>query len=162
MEVRAQISDRSTQQDDAVLARCEKSSPVRAQSLAHVSHDDAEHADKVLIKGLEVYANHGVFPEENSLGQKFVISATLFCDTSLAGRTDDLSYALDYGAICHEIDAFTRNHTYKLLERLAEELVQHLLDAHDSLLGIRLGIEKPWAPVGLPLSSVGVEIERLR
>ena len=34
--------------------------------------------DKINIKNLEVFANHGVFPEENKLGQKFVVSATLF------------------------------------------------------------------------------------
>ncbi len=33
--------------------------------------------DKINIKNLEVFANHGVFPEENKLGQKFVVSATL-------------------------------------------------------------------------------------
>ena len=31
--------------------------------------------DKIMIDGLEIFANHGVFPEENKLGQKFVISA---------------------------------------------------------------------------------------
>ena len=31
--------------------------------------------DKIKIKDLEVFANHGVFPEENVLGQKFVSAA---------------------------------------------------------------------------------------
>ena len=34
--------------------------------------------DQIHIKNLEVYAHHGVFPEENALGQRFVISASLF------------------------------------------------------------------------------------
>ena len=29
--------------------------------------------DKIKIEDLEVFANHGVFPEENVLGQKFVV-----------------------------------------------------------------------------------------
>lgn len=33
--------------------------------------------DKLYIKDLEVFANHGVFEEEKRLGQKFVISVTL-------------------------------------------------------------------------------------
>ena len=28
--------------------------------------------DKIEIRNLEIFANHGVFPEENVLGQKFV------------------------------------------------------------------------------------------
>lgn len=33
--------------------------------------------DEIRIEDLEVFANHGVFPEENTLGQKFVVSAVL-------------------------------------------------------------------------------------
>ena len=34
--------------------------------------------DKIHIKNLEVFAHHGVFPEETVLGQKFVVSMTLY------------------------------------------------------------------------------------
>ena len=37
--------------------------------------------DQIQIKNLEVFAKHGVFPEENVLGQKFVISAALYTET---------------------------------------------------------------------------------
>ena len=42
---------------------------------------DETRFDKIEIKELEIFANHGVYPEENVLGQKFVISATLFTHT---------------------------------------------------------------------------------
>ena len=35
---------------------------------------DETRFDKIEIKELEIFANHGVYPEENVLGQKFVIS----------------------------------------------------------------------------------------
>ena len=41
--------------------------------------------DKIKIEDLEVFANHGVFPEENVLGQKFVVSAVMYTDTRRAG-----------------------------------------------------------------------------
>ena len=37
-----------------------------------------EKYDKINIEDLEIFANHGVFPEENKLGQKFMVSATLY------------------------------------------------------------------------------------
>ena len=52
--------------------------------------------DQITIKNLEVYANHGVFPEEQKLGQKFIISAILYTDTRIAGKTDDLEASIDY------------------------------------------------------------------
>lgn len=116
--------------------------------------------DKIEIRGLEIFANHGVFPEENVLGQKFVISATLYTDTRKAGLTDELTASIHYGEVSQMITEFTKNHTFKLLEALAENLCQMLLETVPHLQKITLRIEKPWAPVGLPLDTVAVEITR--
>ena len=114
--------------------------------------------DKIEIKNLEIFANHGVFPEENILGQKFVISATLYTDTRKAGLTDELTASIHYGEVSHMITKFTKEHTYKLLEALAENLCQMLLQELPLLKMITLRVEKPWAPVALPLETVAVEI----
>lgn len=116
--------------------------------------------DKIEIRRLEIFANHGVFPEENVLGQKFVISATLYTDTRKAGLTDELTASIHYGEVSQMITEFTKNHTFKLLEALAENLCQMLLETVPHLQKITLRIEKPWAPVGLPLDTVAVEITR--
>ena len=116
--------------------------------------------DKIEIKNLEIFANHGVFPEENILGQKFVISATLYTDTRKAGLTDELTASIHYGEVSHMITKFTKEHTYKLLEALAENLCQMLLQELPLLKMIILRVEKPWAPVGLPLETVAVETTR--
>ncbi len=47
--------------------------------------------DIITIKDLVVYAFHGALPEENKLGQNFIISAQLFINTRPAGRTDELN-----------------------------------------------------------------------
>ena len=116
--------------------------------------------DIIEIKNLEIFANHGVFPEENILGQKFVISATLYTDTRKAGLTDELTASIHYGEVSHMITKFTKEHTYKLLEALAENLCQMLLQELPLLKMITLRVEKPWAPVGLPLETVAVETTR--
>ena len=116
--------------------------------------------DKIEIKKLEIFANHGVFPEENVLGQKFVISATLYTDTRKAGLTDELTASIHYGEVSHMITKFTKEHTYKLLVALAANLCQMLLQELPLLKMITLRIEKPWAPVALPLETVAVEITR--
>lgn len=145
------------------LAHREKaSSPMARRELAVMDPAAFARADKITISGLEVFANHGVYPEENKLGQKFVVSATLYADLRPAGEGDDLGASIDYGEVCHRIDAFMRSHTYKLIEAAAEGIAADLLAAYDRLLAVRIRIEKPWAPIGLPLESVSVEIERTR
>lgn len=116
--------------------------------------------DKIKIQNLEVFANHGVFPEENVLGQKFIVTATLYTDTRTAGLTDELTDSIHYGEICRKIQEFLTAHTFRLLERAAEGLAEMLLLETPHLEKIRLEIKKPWAPIGLPLETVSVEIER--
>ena len=76
--------------------------------------------DRIYIKNLEIFANHGVFPEENRLGQKFVVSAILFTHTREAGKTDDLTKSIHYGEVSRQIKEYMENHTCKLLETVAE------------------------------------------
>ena len=104
-------------------------------------------ADKIKIQNLEVFANHGVFPEENVLGQKFVVSAVLYTDTRKAGQTDELTASIHYGEVSAFIDRYLKEHTFQLLEKVAESLAEELLLQTKGLQKIRLEIKKPWAPV---------------
>lgn len=116
--------------------------------------------DKIKIENLEIFANHGVFPEENVLGQKFLVSAVLYTDTRKAGKTDELTASIHYGEVSQFINEFLTEHTYRLLECAAESLAEALLLRTPGLDKIRLELKKPWAPIGLPLETVSVEIER--
>ena len=116
--------------------------------------------DKIKIENLEVFGNHGVFPEENALGQKFLIHAVLYTDTRKAGETDELTDSIHYGEVCHYITAFMRDHTYQLIEAAAEHLAEALLLDIPKLAAVDLEIKKPWAPIGLPLETVSVQIHR--
>jgi dihydroneopterin aldolase/2-amino-4-hydroxy-6-hydroxymethyldihydropteridine diphosphokinase len=116
--------------------------------------------DKITIKGLEVFANHGVYPEENRLGQKFVVNAVLYVDTRAAGLSDDLDLSVNYRTVCHQITDFLTANTYKLIEKVAEELARHILINNPLVHEIDVEIEKPGAPIGLPLETVSVKIHR--
>lgn len=116
--------------------------------------------DKIRIKNLEIFANHGVFPEENTLGQKFVISAVLYTSTRNAGKSDELTQSIHYGEVSHFIKKFVEGHTWKLLESVLEHLAQALLLEFPLMERVDLEIQKPWAPIGLPLETVSVEISR--
>ena len=73
--------------------------------------------DKIRIENLEIFAKHGVFPEENFLGQKFVLSAVLHTDTRKAGLTDELSYSVHYGEVSHLIKKVVEENTWRRWRR---------------------------------------------
>lgn len=118
--------------------------------------------DRINIKNLEIFANHGLLPAENALGQKFVISASLFTDIRHAGRSDDLTMSLDYSEVCRLISDYVTGNTFKLIETVIEGIAEMLLTAYPSLQKVWLELKKPWAPVAMHLETVSVEIERSR
>lgn len=128
--------------------------------MKYINKKISQDYDQIKITDLEVFANHGVFPEENKLGQKFLISAVLYTDTRKAGKTDDLTASIHYGEVSAFITKYMKEHTYQLLERVAETLAEEMLKSISGLCKIDLEIKKPWAPVGLPLKTVSVKISR--
>lgn len=107
------------------------------------------------------FAKHGAIPEENVLGQKFLVSAVLFTDTRKAGRNDQLDQTISYGRASKFMERYLREHTFQLIESAAEKLAEELLLMYpDSLKSVELEIRKPWAPIGLPLQYVSVRITR--
>ncbi|MBQ3583838.1 MAG: 2-amino-4-hydroxy-6-hydroxymethyldihydropteridine diphosphokinase [Lachnospiraceae bacterium] len=120
-----------------------------------------EHStDKIIIKDLEVFSNHGVLKEENALGQKFLVSAELDVSLRKAGISDAIALSIDYAKVCGVIHNFLTTHTFKLIEAAAENLALVLFARFEELAGVKITIKKPWAPIGLPLDYVAVSIER--
>ena len=115
--------------------------------------------DVIHIRRLEIFANHGVIPEENTLGQKFIISADLYKDLRAAGKTDNLKETIHYGRAAVLIKQISEKSVFQLIEKLAEEIADALLK-NFPVEKVKVIIEKPWAPVRLPLETVAVEIER--
>lgn len=116
--------------------------------------------DRINIRNLEVFGRHGVFPEENRLGQKFIINAMLYVPVREAGLKDDLTKSVHYGEVSHFMTNYMTEHTFGLIEAVAEQMAKAVLLRFPLLQQITLEISKPWAPIGLPLEAVSVEITR--
>lgn len=116
--------------------------------------------DEIRIEHLECYGYHGVFPEENEVGQPFLINAVLYTRTRKAGRTDELSNSTNYGEVCLLIDEWMRTHVYKLIETVAEQLALTILLHFPLVEALDLEVCKPEAPIPLPFGCVSVKIHR--
>lgn len=116
--------------------------------------------DRIKIKNLEVFGYHGVFEEENKLGQKFIVSVTAHLDTREAGMSDDLTKTIHYGEMALLIKKILETKTFALLERAAEVVCEEILLTYPLIRKVELELKKPWAPILLPLETVSVTIER--
>lgn len=118
--------------------------------------------DKICIRRLEVFAFHGVYEEENRLGQKFYINAELYLDSRKAGLTDELSASVNYGEVCQVLTGIMQSAKWKLIETAAERMAEYLLLKYSLIQKVILEIEKPGAPIPYSLETVMVHIERSR
>lgn len=116
--------------------------------------------DEIRIEKLEVYAYHGVYPEERKRGQIFMVSAVLYSDIHRAGAEDKIEFSTDYGSVSLFIEKQMRENTYHTLEAVAENLAREILLNYNLISGLDLEVYKPEAPIPLPFGCVSVKIHR--
>ena len=118
--------------------------------------------DKIIIEELEVYAYHGVAPEEKDIGQMFVVSVEITVDLEAAARSDNLSHTINYSRVCADIEQVLLSNKYDLIETAAMSVVEQILDRYTAAAAVKVLLKKPWAPLGRHLKYVAVEVERRR
>ena len=116
--------------------------------------------DSITISNLELFGHHGVHPEENVLGQKFVVDAVLFLDLTKAGDSDDLTMSVSYGDVIRLFKRVMVEETDQLIERVARRLADAVLFTFSDINRVEITVKKPWAPVLSHLDHVAVRIER--
>ncbi|MBC2854915.1 2-amino-4-hydroxy-6-hydroxymethyldihydropteridine diphosphokinase [Cetobacterium sp. 2A] len=116
--------------------------------------------DKIYIENLEFIGNHGVFPEEKFLEQKFIISVEMSTSTRRAGCNDDLNYSTHYGFVSNDIEEVFYSKSFDLIEALAEKIAEKILINYHFVKSIKVTVKKPWAPIKKHFDYVAVEINR--
>ena len=94
--------------------------------------------------------------------EKFVIDVELFVYTKEAGKNDDLTKSVSYADVYEVIKDITENKTFDLIEALAENISQVVLDKFKLVNSIMVRVKKPEAPVNGIYDYFGVEIRRDR
>ena len=118
--------------------------------------------DKIQIRGLKVFAWHGVGLEEKKKGQLFVLDVDMECDLKKAGNTDALGDTVNYAAVVEEISRVMREQSDDLIERAASRVSEAVLKMDDKICTVRVLLKKPEAPIQAEFDYVAVEIVRER
>jgi dihydroneopterin aldolase/D-erythro-7,8-dihydroneopterin triphosphate epimerase len=115
--------------------------------------------DMIQIRDLHLRTVIGINDEERRNRQDVLINVTLFADTRVAGRSDDIDDAVNYRTITKQIIALVEGSGFYLVEKMAAEIATICL-ADPRVERARVRVEKPGA---LRFArSVGIEIERAR
>jgi 7,8-dihydroneopterin aldolase/epimerase/oxygenase len=118
--------------------------------------------DKIFIQEMEFYGYHGVYEEENRLGQRFRVSVTLILDLQKAGMTDELQHSVNYAEVYMLCKNIVEGKPFKLIESVAETIASSILETFPLVKEVTVTFVKPDPPIPGHYQSVGVEITRGR
>jgi dihydroneopterin aldolase len=118
--------------------------------------------DRIILKDLGFYGYHGVFAEEAKLGQRFFIDIELGTDLAAAGYSDRLSDSISYADIYDVVKAGFETRRMKLLEAVANNIVEDLFKSFPTISWIILRLRKPEAPIAMVRGEAAIEIHRQR
>lgn len=116
----------------------------------------------LFIDNLEVFANHGLFEEENKLGQKFIFDIECELNYKKAMFSDEMTDSISYADIAEVVVKTATTNTFNLLERLAGEILKNIFTEFSQIENIKLKINKPGAPIKYHFEKCGVEVRTSR
>ena len=116
----------------------------------------------LFIDNLEVFANHGLFEEENKLGQKFIFDIECELNYKKAMISDEMTDSISYADIVEVVVKTATTNTFNLLERLAGEILKNIFTEFSQIENINLKINKPGAPIKYHFEKCGVEVKTSR
>ncbi len=111
----------------------------------------------ILLKEIRCYAYHGVAPQENLIGNEYIIDLKLKVDISKAAQTDEVAETVNYAEV-HQVIMAEMAVPSKLLEHVGGRIIEKLFQQFPALEEIELHLSKRNPPMGADVESAGIEL----
>lgn len=111
----------------------------------------------ISIEGMEFFAYHGCFKEEQLIGTKFNIDLYLTVDTVKAEKSDDLHDTVDYQKVFQLVKKEMKT-TSKLLEHVGSRILNGIKETFPQVEKATLKIRKMNPPLGGKMDFVSVTL----
>ena len=118
--------------------------------------------DRIILKDLGFYGYHGVFAEEEKLGQRFFVDLELGTDLAAAAASDRLGDSISYADIYDVVKAAFETQRMKLLEAVAGNIVEAIFAQFASVSWVIIRLRKPEAPIAMVRGEAAIELQRAR
>lgn len=116
----------------------------------------------IIIKGLRVFAYHGVNPEEKEYGQVFEIDITAGLDMNKACISDRIEDTVSYSSVVKTVKRIMTAGSDNLLERAAYRIAEGILFEYRQINEVSVTLKKPDAPIKADFDYVGVSLSFTR
>ena len=110
------------------------------------------------LEGMRFHGPHGFYPEEEVLGNEFVIDIYISANTRGAAMMDDLGQTVNYETVYLMVQSEMKK-SAQLIETLADRIIGRISDYYDNISGIRLVIRKMAPPLGGDVKAAYIEVK---
>jgi dihydroneopterin aldolase len=112
---------------------------------------------QISLEGMEFFAYHGHFKEEQIIGTRFTVDLFMDASTEEAEVTDNLSKTVNYQAVYNLVakEMSVKSH---LLENVARRILDSVAREFPQIGACRIKIAKMNPPVGGKVERVSVEL----
>jgi len=111
----------------------------------------------ISIEGMEFFAYHGCFKEEQVIGTKFRIDLFLEVDTSAAEKSDQLQDTVNYQSVFQLVKKEMET-TSKILEHVGRRILDRIKNEFPLVDHARIKIRKLNPPLGGKMDFVSLEL----
>ncbi len=118
--------------------------------------------DKITIKGLKLFAYHGVNDEEKENGQSFIIDLDYYLPLERACESDNVNDTVSYARVVKNIRRVFTERSYDLIEKAAQAVCDSLFEEFEDIEKIEITLKKPEAPVNADFDYMAVTLKRTR
>ena len=112
----------------------------------------------IMLEGMEFFAFHGCFREEQIIGTNFIVDLSIEAETAEAESSDHLRETVDYVGLYQCVKKEMDQKSY-LLEHVAKRIVDTLCKDFPAIKTIELKIAKINPPVGGKMHQVSFKTQ---
>lgn len=115
----------------------------------------------ISIKGMEFFAYHGCFREEQVIGTRFLVDLVIDTDTGQAEINDDLKKTINYQSV-YKIVRTEMQQKSHLLEHVARRILDSVYSNHPEIKHLTVIVTKlnPALAAGGKVREVSITLER--
>ena len=113
---------------------------------------------QIYLENIRTYSHHGCMKEETIIGSEYRVDLWVDADLTVASSSDDLNDTPDY-VVLHKIVVDEMKSPSRLLEHVAQRIIDRIKSAVTDLLHIRVRVSEIHPPIGGDVQSVSVLLE---
>ncbi len=115
--------------------------------------------DTIFLSEVKVQTKLGVPEWERMVEQTILLDIEIGYDLSKASKSDDVNDTIDYGEVVNRVRETLKEHSFQLVEALAEHLCQLIMQEFNAAY-VKIKVSKPSILPGL--KALGVSIHRTK